>query len=384
MCNRSGHSPIQGLPSGLVRARSANYSRLMKIAVIGPGGIGSTFAFQLARAGHDVTIVARGKRLEQLQRDQAVLTRDGQRVAVRVTAVLDETTPWELVLVTVLASQVDALLPALRASAARQVMFMFNTFEPLGRLRDAVGAARFAFGFPAILASVDGGKLTTQIVARGPLVTTVTDADWAPGLHRGGHRQRRVCGHAELAAHARGVRGSDDGAGASRIPAAGWNLVERSAHFCRGDARGLCPGAAARRSHHPVGDDGGGATAGRRADGAPVDHEPRSGDSQVGCRRSRRTALAHRCHAYGRARRTAGIAGNSAELTTILNARVRLKPPDVRTRQPALASVSTTRWPVDRGTHGPDTLVMCVDDLPHAVRKHTVGWVAGDRPLLGP
>ena len=121
----------------------------MKIAVIGPGGIGSTFAFQLARAGHEVTVVARGKRLEQLQRDQAVITRDGQRATVRVTSVLDETTPWDLLLVTVLASQVDALLPALRASAARQVMFMFNTFEPLGRLRDAVGAARFAFGFPA-------------------------------------------------------------------------------------------------------------------------------------------------------------------------------------------------------------------------------------------
>lgn len=151
----------------------------MKIAVIGPGGIGSTFAFQLARAGHDVTVVARGKRLEQLQRDQAVITSDGQRAGVRVTAVLDETTQWELVLVTVLASQVDALLPALRASAARQVMFMFNTFEPLGRLRDAVGPARFTFGFPAILASVDDGKLTTEIVARGPLVTTVADADWA-------------------------------------------------------------------------------------------------------------------------------------------------------------------------------------------------------------
>lgn len=151
----------------------------MKIALIGPGGIGSTFAFQLARAGHDVTVVARGKRLEQLQRDQAVIASDGQRATVRVTAVLDETTPWELVLVTVLASQVDALLPALRSSAARQVMFMFNTFEPLGRLRDAVGAARCAFGFPAILASVDGGKLTTEIVARGPLVTTVTDASWA-------------------------------------------------------------------------------------------------------------------------------------------------------------------------------------------------------------
>ncbi|WP_437878571.1 ketopantoate reductase family protein [Sorangium sp. So ce513] len=150
----------------------------MKIAIVGPGGIGSTFALQLARAGHEVTVVARGRRLEQLQRDEAIVTAAGERAAVRVSAALDATTAWDLVLVTVLASQVDAVLPALAASAARTVMFMFNTFEPLGRLRDAVGAERFAFGFPAILASLDDGKLTSTIVTRGVL-TTVTDAAWA-------------------------------------------------------------------------------------------------------------------------------------------------------------------------------------------------------------
>ncbi|WP_438020529.1 2-dehydropantoate 2-reductase N-terminal domain-containing protein [Sorangium sp. So ce315] len=150
----------------------------MKIAIVGPGGIGSTFAFQLARAGHEVTVVARGKRLGQLERDGAIVTAAGERAAVRVSAALDATTAWDLVLVTVLASQVDAVLPALTASAARTVMFMFNTFEPLGRLRDAVGPERFAFGFPAILASLDDGKLTSKIVTRG-LLTTVTDAAWA-------------------------------------------------------------------------------------------------------------------------------------------------------------------------------------------------------------
>ena len=83
-----------------------------------------------------------------------------------------------LVLVSMLASPVDAVLPALAGSAAKKVMFMFNTFESLDRLRDAVGAARFAFGFPAVLASLDDGKLTTEIIKR-PLSTTVSDAAWA-------------------------------------------------------------------------------------------------------------------------------------------------------------------------------------------------------------
>jgi 2-dehydropantoate 2-reductase len=150
----------------------------MKIAVLGPGGIGSTFAFQLARAGHDVTVIGRGKRLEQLQRDRAIVTSSGKRAVVEVSSALDAATPWDLVLVSVLAHQVDAVLPALAASAAKTVMYMFNTFEPLTQLREAVGTARFAFGFPAILASVDDGKLTTEIVTRG-LLTTVTDAAWA-------------------------------------------------------------------------------------------------------------------------------------------------------------------------------------------------------------
>ncbi|XXY44483.1 2-dehydropantoate 2-reductase N-terminal domain-containing protein [Sorangium sp. So ce269] len=150
----------------------------MKIAIVGTGGIGSTFAFQLARAGHEVTVVARGKRLEQLQRDQAIVKATGERAAVRVSAALDATTAWDLALVTVLAHQVDAVLPALAESAAKTVMFMFNTFGPLGRLRDAVGAARFAFGFPAILATLDDGRLTSKIVTRG-MVSPVTDAAWA-------------------------------------------------------------------------------------------------------------------------------------------------------------------------------------------------------------
>lgn len=150
----------------------------MRIAIIGPGGIGSTFALYLARAGHEVTVVARGKRLEQLQRDRAIVPTTGQRAPVEVSAALDTTVAYDLVLVTVLASQVDAVLPALARCAARQVMFMFNTFEPLDRLRDAVGAERFAFGFPAILAGLDAGRLTSQVVSR-PMTTTVTDAGWA-------------------------------------------------------------------------------------------------------------------------------------------------------------------------------------------------------------
>jgi 2-dehydropantoate 2-reductase len=69
-------------------------------------------------------------------------------------------------------------MPALSASSAKTIMFMFNTFDPLDRLRDAVGTERFAFGFPAIIATLPGGKLKHEIVTRGQ-ITTVSDAAWA-------------------------------------------------------------------------------------------------------------------------------------------------------------------------------------------------------------
>lgn len=148
----------------------------MQIAIVGTGAIGSSFAYQLARAGHAVTVIARGARLEQLQRDGAIVLVSGDRAAVQVSAALDASTPYDLVLVTVLAPQVGSVLPALRASAATTVMFMFNTFEPLDPLRDAVGAQRFAFGFPGgVFALLRDGKLEKQIRSG----TTTGDARWA-------------------------------------------------------------------------------------------------------------------------------------------------------------------------------------------------------------
>jgi 2-dehydropantoate 2-reductase len=150
----------------------------MQIAIYGTGPIGSTFAFHLARAGHDVTCIARGARLAQLRSEGAIVTVSGQRAPVKPAETLEAATPFDLVIVTVLAHKVDAVLPALQASAARTIMFMFNQFESLDRLRDAVGAQRFAFGFPAILAGLQEGKLQAKIYARGQ-TSIASEARWA-------------------------------------------------------------------------------------------------------------------------------------------------------------------------------------------------------------
>lgn len=142
----------------------------LRIAVIGMGGIGSTFAFQLARTGHhDVTAIARpdSARLRQLQRDEGILNTRGEHAAVRVADALDEQTAYDLVLVTLLAHQVDAVLPQLQRSAAGGIQFMFNNFEP-ERLQSLLGAERCSFGMPFVQATVNAeGKLNATIGAGG-------------------------------------------------------------------------------------------------------------------------------------------------------------------------------------------------------------------------
>jgi 2-dehydropantoate 2-reductase len=145
-------------------------SPALRIAIVGAGKIGSIFAFQLARTGHhDVTVVARpgSARLAQLRRDGGIVSIRGERAEVRVLDAIDEETAYDLVIVTLLTHQVDAVLPALQRSAAACIQFMANTFEP-ERLQAALGDARCALGMAFVQANFDkDGKLDATIGAGG-------------------------------------------------------------------------------------------------------------------------------------------------------------------------------------------------------------------------
>jgi hypothetical protein len=121
--------------------------------------------YQLAGAGHDVTVIARpgSRRLAQLHRDHGIVLRTGERACVSVADHLDEREPFDLVIVTTLAHQVDAVLPALQRSHARCVHFMFVTPEA-ERLETAVGGRRATFGMAGVPATIDSdGKLDLKI-----------------------------------------------------------------------------------------------------------------------------------------------------------------------------------------------------------------------------
>ncbi len=182
----------------------------LRIAVLGAGKIGSAFAFHLARTGgHDVTVVARpdSVRLQQLKRDRAIVDVKGARADVRVASRLDEAVPYDLVIVTLLAHQADALLPALRSSAAEGIQFMFNTFDP-ERLSEALGDDRCSFGMPFVQATLTAdGRLDAKVGAAGQR-TIMGRQRWVEPVQRGRTARGTGTRHAVLAALPRSaVRG---------------------------------------------------------------------------------------------------------------------------------------------------------------------------------
>lgn len=132
----------------------------MRILVFGAGVIGSVYARHLLRAGHQVTLLARGRRLADLTASGLVLenAESGQREVLPVTAV-DAPEPgerYDLVLVAVRAEQLAATLPVLAGIRdSPDVLFFSNTAGRSALVLDALGQQAL-FGFPAAGGVCDG------------------------------------------------------------------------------------------------------------------------------------------------------------------------------------------------------------------------------------
>jgi 2-dehydropantoate 2-reductase len=132
----------------------------MRILVVGAGVIGSVYAGKLLEAGHEVVLLARGRRLSDLQAHGLVLedAESGQRTEV---AVLARAQPpagarYDLVLVPVRSVQLTGTLPILLGiKDDSDVLFFGNTVGRQAELTAAIGA-RALFGFPAAGGVADG------------------------------------------------------------------------------------------------------------------------------------------------------------------------------------------------------------------------------------
>jgi len=87
---------------------------MARICVAGVGAVGSTIAARLLAAGEDVTLIARGSRLSQLQNDGLRVDFAGERFSARVTAAAEPVFGVQDIVFTATKAQgLDALLPSL-------------------------------------------------------------------------------------------------------------------------------------------------------------------------------------------------------------------------------------------------------------------------------
>jgi len=93
----------------------------MRIVVIGAGGVGACFGGELARAGHDVTMFARGAHLDALRRrGVTVRTPEGEFTApVAATNAVAELPSADLAVIAVKSYSLADIIPIARAVADR-------------------------------------------------------------------------------------------------------------------------------------------------------------------------------------------------------------------------------------------------------------------------
>ncbi len=136
----------------------------MKILFYGAGVLGSLLAVRLHAAGHEVRLLARGKRLEDLRQHGVIL--EDAATGVRTTAwvpVVDSLQPddvYDLIVVLLRKNQVADVLPILAANTGTPaILFLGNNAAGPGAYTAAVGRERVLTGF-----AVAGGAREGHIV----------------------------------------------------------------------------------------------------------------------------------------------------------------------------------------------------------------------------
>jgi 2-dehydropantoate 2-reductase len=155
----------------------------LRIAVLGAGGLGGLYGGLLARAGHAVTFLARGKSLEAL-RARGLEVRTPEGAFVERVAAFDEPAalgPADLAIVAVKCYALDAVAPAaaLLAAGGAAVVPLLNGVDAADRLAAAgVARGRLLGG----LAAVSAVRVAPGVVERKSAFQSLTVGELAGGL----------------------------------------------------------------------------------------------------------------------------------------------------------------------------------------------------------
>ena len=146
----------------------------MRVAVLGSGGIGGYYGALLAKAGHDVSFIARGAHLEAMQqRGLTLRTPDGDST-IPVTAVADTRTVGavDLVLFCVKSYDTEPAAQALAPLMARDtaVVTFQNGVDNVEAIASVVGSGTVLVGVVYIALQLAGPGMVQRTGGEGKIV----------------------------------------------------------------------------------------------------------------------------------------------------------------------------------------------------------------------
>jgi 2-dehydropantoate 2-reductase len=126
---------------------------MTRILVYGAGPLGSLFAARLQQGDNDVSILARGQRLDELREYGIVLvdvlTQEQTVTRVNVVEGLAPDDAYDLVLVIMRKNHALQILPVLAANQhTPNILFLMNNAAGPGAMVEALGEERVLIGFP--------------------------------------------------------------------------------------------------------------------------------------------------------------------------------------------------------------------------------------------
>jgi len=145
----------------------------MNILVYGAGILGSLYAARFQGRGHNVSLLARGQRLQDI-REHGIVLKDvlsGQTTTTHVPTVeqLGPTDGYDLAIVLMGKHQVAAILPKLAANRQiRNVLFLHNNAAGPQIMIESVGHERVLLGFPGAGGKLDGYIIDYLLIEQQP------------------------------------------------------------------------------------------------------------------------------------------------------------------------------------------------------------------------
>ena len=151
----------------------------MRILIFGAGVIGSLYGALLAEAGYDVSVYARGRRLESLIRNGLLFKSGGmiRKAPVKVLSKLEAEDRYDFIILAVKENQLHAALKELRQNSSPTIVTMVNSLETYDRWEAICGVGRIIPAFPGAGGGFDGDVLDAALTPRIVQPTTFGKTD---------------------------------------------------------------------------------------------------------------------------------------------------------------------------------------------------------------